>query len=78
MTAEMETRHGAAPRFWEDVEVGDELEIVTNGPLRLTGEIDNTPNGPTVNRYADAGLMRVERIASGKLRPWQVRLGRDD
>ena len=31
-----ERPRGAEPRFWEDVQVGDEIDIVTKGPLGLT------------------------------------------
>jgi len=34
-----EAPRGATPRYWEDVEVGDELDIVTKGPIGLTDEI---------------------------------------
>ena len=30
---------GATPRYWEDVEVGDEIDIITKGPIGLTDEI---------------------------------------
>ncbi|CAN7613028.1 MaoC family dehydratase N-terminal domain-containing protein [Pseudorhodoferax sp. LjRoot39] len=31
-----ERPRGATPRFWEDVQVGDEIDLVTKGPLGLT------------------------------------------
>lgn len=31
-----ESPRGAEPRYWEDVEVGDELDVITKGPLGLT------------------------------------------
>jgi acyl dehydratase len=34
-----ETPRGAVPRYWEDVQVGDELDIITKGPIGLTDEI---------------------------------------
>src|SRR6202048_4650518 len=43
--AEIEARilaerpRGAQPRFWEDVEVGDQLDLITKGPIGLTDEI---------------------------------------
>ncbi|MFI6309678.1 MaoC family dehydratase N-terminal domain-containing protein [Nocardia fusca] len=34
-----EQRRGAAPRYWEDVEQGDELPVLVKGPLRITDAI---------------------------------------
>jgi acyl dehydratase len=34
-----EKPRGADPRYWEDVEVGDEIDVVTKGPIGLTDEI---------------------------------------
>ena len=34
-----ETPRGARPRYWEDVAVGDEIDIITKGPIGLTDEI---------------------------------------
>jgi acyl dehydratase len=34
-----EAPRGATPRYWEDVAVGDELDVITKGPLGLTDEI---------------------------------------
>ena len=34
-----ETPRGATPRYWDDVNVGDELDIITKGPIGLTDEI---------------------------------------
>ncbi len=31
-----ETRRGDKPRYWEDVEVGEELPVMVKGPLRVT------------------------------------------
>jgi len=31
-----ETPRGATPRYWEDVQVGDEIDVITKGPLGLT------------------------------------------
>jgi acyl dehydratase len=33
---EAETRRGGEPRFWEDVEVGEELPTIVRGPLRVS------------------------------------------
>ncbi|MBV9510114.1 MAG: MaoC family dehydratase N-terminal domain-containing protein [Caulobacteraceae bacterium] len=34
--AELSTRRGAEPRYWEDVEVGDPLPKLVKGPIRIT------------------------------------------
>lgn len=34
-----ETPRGATPRYWDDVNVGDEIDLVTKGPIGLTDEI---------------------------------------
>ena len=34
-----EAPRGADPRYWEDVQVGDEIDTITKGPLGLTDEI---------------------------------------
>jgi acyl dehydratase len=34
-----ETPRGATPRYWDDVSVGEELDVITKGPLGLTDEI---------------------------------------
>ena len=31
-----ESPRGATPRFWDDVQVGDELDVITKGPMGLT------------------------------------------
>lgn len=31
-----ESPRGATPRYWEDVQVGDEIDVITKGPLGLT------------------------------------------
>jgi hypothetical protein len=31
-----ERPRGAVPRYWEDVQVGDEIDVITKGPLGLT------------------------------------------
>ena len=36
-----ERRRGSEPRFWEDVEVGEELAPVLKGPLTVTSEINH-------------------------------------
>jgi acyl dehydratase len=51
--AEIEARvlaerpRGAEPRFWEDVELGDQLDIVSKGPIGLTDEIAFVAGGGT-------------------------------
>ena len=34
-----EAPRGATPRYWEDVNVGDQIESITKGPIGLTDEI---------------------------------------
>ena len=34
-----EAPRGAEPRYWEDVQVGDEIDTITKGPIGLTDEI---------------------------------------
>jgi len=40
-----ETPRGAEPRYWEDVEAGDELDTLTKGPIGLTDEIAYVASG---------------------------------
>jgi acyl dehydratase len=40
-----ETPRGAEPRYWEDVAVGDELDVITKGPIGLTDEIAFVASG---------------------------------
>ncbi|MDR3530477.1 MAG: MaoC family dehydratase N-terminal domain-containing protein [Rhodopila sp.] len=49
-----ETPRGATPRYWEDVNVGDELDIITKGPIGLTDEI----------AYIAAGAAPIPRVAA--------------
>ena len=34
-----ETPRGATPRYWDDVQVGEEIDTITKGPIGLTDEI---------------------------------------
>ena len=34
-----EAPRGATPRYWDDVEVGDEIDTITKGPIGITDEI---------------------------------------
>tara|TARA_R110001583_G_scaffold168710_2_gene321580 strand:- start:7079 stop:8266 length:1188 start_codon:yes stop_codon:yes gene_type:complete len=45
---------GATPRFWEDVNVGDEIDTVTKGPIGLTDEI----------AFIAAGAAPIPRISA--------------
>lgn len=45
---------GAIPRFWEDVNVGDELDTLTKGPIGLTDEI----------AFVAAGAAPIPRVAA--------------
>jgi acyl dehydratase len=49
-----ETPRGATPRFWEDVKIGDEMGVITKGPLGLTDEI----------AYIAAGAAPIPRVAA--------------
>jgi acyl dehydratase len=40
-----ETPRGAEPRYWEDVQIGDEMDVITKGPLGLTDEIAYIASG---------------------------------
>lgn len=40
-----ETPRGSTPRFWDDVEIGDELDTITKGPIGLTDEIAYVASG---------------------------------
>lgn len=40
-----EERRGATPRYWEDVKVGDEIDVLTKGPIGLTDEIAFVASG---------------------------------
>jgi acyl dehydratase len=49
-----ETPRGAIPRYWEDVNVGDEMDTITKGPIGLTDEI----------AYIAAGAAPIPRISA--------------
>lgn len=49
-----ENPRGATPRYWDDVNVGDEIDTVTKGPIGLTDEI----------AYIAAGAAPIPRIAA--------------
>lgn len=40
-----ETPRGAKPRYWEDVEIGAEIDTITKGPIGLTDEIAYVASG---------------------------------
>ncbi|MER5437681.1 MaoC family dehydratase N-terminal domain-containing protein [Streptomyces sp. NPDC002790] len=40
-----ETPRGADPRYWDDVQIGDELDTLTKGPIGLTDEIAYVASG---------------------------------
>ncbi|MEU9779829.1 MaoC family dehydratase N-terminal domain-containing protein [Streptomyces phaeochromogenes] len=40
-----ETPRGAEPRYWDDVQAGDELDTLTKGPIGLTDEIAYVASG---------------------------------
>ncbi len=49
-----ESPRGATPRYWEDVNVGDEIDTITKGPIGLTDEI----------AYIAAGAAPIPRVAA--------------
>lgn len=52
-----EAPRGATPRYWDDVEVGDELDLVTKGPIGLTDEI----------AFVAAGAAPIPRVAAHRV-----------
>ena len=52
-----EVPRGATPRYWEDVNVGDELDVLTKGPIGLTDEI----------AFVAAGAAPIPRIAAHRV-----------
>jgi acyl dehydratase len=66
-----ETPRGAEPRYWEDVQVGDALDVITKGPIGLTDEIAFVASGAApIPRLAAHGvaLRRYQRHP-----PWAYR-----
>ncbi len=49
-----EKPRGATPRYWEDVQVGDEIDVITKGPLGLTDFI----------AFIAAGAAPIPRISA--------------
>ncbi|MCX5095906.1 MULTISPECIES: FAS1-like dehydratase domain-containing protein [Streptomyces] len=49
-----EKPRGAEPRYWEDVEVGDVMDVITKGPIGLTDEI----------AYISAGAAPIPRLSA--------------
>lgn len=49
-----EAPRGATPRYWDDVQVGDEIDVITKGPLGLTDFI----------AFIAAGAAPIPRIAA--------------
>lgn len=52
-----EAPRGAEPRYWDDVREGDDLDIITKGPIGLTDEI----------AYIAAGAAPIPRIAAHRV-----------
>lgn len=52
-----EKERGAAPRYWEDVQVGDQIDTLTKGPIGLTDEI----------AFVAAGAAPIPRVAAHKV-----------
>lgn len=49
-----EAPRGAEPRYWDDVQIGDDLDVITKGPIGLTDEI----------AFVAAGAAPIPRIAA--------------
>lgn len=49
-----ETPRGATPRYWDEVNVGDEMDLITKGPIGLTDEI----------AYVASGAAPIPRLAA--------------
>lgn len=59
-----ETPRGATPRYWDDVNVGDEIDTITKGPIGLTDELAFLASGAApIPRLAAHGvaLKRYQR-----------------
>lgn len=52
-----EVPRGATPRYWEDVQVGDPLDMLTKGPIGLTDEV----------AFVAAGAAPIPRIAAHRV-----------
>ena len=52
-----ETPRGATPRYWDDVNVGDKIDVITKGPIGLTDEIAFVASGAApIPRLAAHGV----------------------
>ena len=58
-----EQPRGATPRYWEDVAIGDEIDVITKGPIGLTDEI----------AFIAAGAAPVPRLAAHRVSLKQYR-----
>ena len=52
-----EAPRGATPRYWDDVQVGEELDIITKGPIGLTDEV----------AFVAAGAAPIPRVAAHRV-----------
>ena len=52
-----EKPRGATPRYWDDVQAGDEFDIITKGPIGLTDEI----------AYIAGGAAPIPRVAAHRV-----------
>lgn len=52
-----EAPRGATPRYWDEVEVGDELDLLTKGPIGLTDEV----------AFVAAGAAPIPRICAHRI-----------
>jgi hypothetical protein len=58
-----ETPRGGEPRYWNDINVGDELDVITKGPIGLTDEI----------AFVASGAAPIPRLAAHKVSLKQYR-----
>ena len=62
------------PRYWDDVNVGDEIDIITKGPIGLTDEIAYIAAGAApIPRHRRASVSRCGAIASIRAGPFATR-----
>lgn len=52
-----EAPRGATPRYWDDIQVGDEIDTTTKGPIGLTDEI----------AFVAGGAAPIPRVAANKV-----------
>jgi len=58
-----EVPHGASPRYWEDVAIGEDIDVITKGPIGLTDEI----------AFIAGGAAPIPRVAAHRVSLKQYR-----